>query len=273
MDVGALERKSKAIRRRIIETLAVSHGGHYGGCLSCVEILTSLYLDTMRIDPRRPAWPDRDRFVLSKGHACAALCAVLAERGFFPAELLQTFNELDSPFGMHPDMHRIPGCDMSTGSLGHGLPVAVGMALAGKLDRKDYRVFVLVGDGECHEGTNWEAMMAASRFELDNVVVIIDRNRVCMDGFTEQIMPLGELGKKVEAFGWAVREIDGHDVGAVRDALRSVPFESKRPSAVIANTVKGKGVPFMENTAEWHHREMTAEATADVTARALRELE
>ncbi len=269
MDIKTWERKNKEIRRRIIETLGEAHGGHYGGSLSSVEILSALYMQEMRIDPKRPDWPDRDRFILSKGHACAAFCAVLAERGYFSGDLLRTFNKLDSPFGMHPDMHKIAGCDISTGSLGHGLPVGVGMALAGKMDRKDYRVFVLLGDGECQEGVVWEGMMSAAHFKLDNLVAIIDRNRVSMDGFTEEIMPLGDLRQKMEAFGWKVKEVDGHRVEEILEALHSVPFSPGKPSAIIANTIKGKGVRFMENSAEWHYRD----ATPEITERALRELE
>jgi len=263
------EKKNREIRRKIIEMLGEAHGGHYGGSLSCVEILSALYLKEMRIDPRKPAWLDRDRFVLSKGHACAAYCAILAERGFFPRERLRSFNKLDSPFGMHPDMHKIPGCDVSSGSLGHGLPIAAGMALAGKLDQKDYRTFVLLGDGECQEGVIWEGMMAAACFKLDKLVAIVDRNGVSMDGFTEEIMPLGNLGQKFEAFGWAVREIDGHDMTAILNTLSAVPFEPHKPNAIIARTVKGKGVSFMENTCEWHHQE----GTPEVTERALIELQ
>ncbi len=268
MDVRTLQKKNKEIRRRIVEILDEAHGGHYGGSLSCVEVLSALYLREMKIDPQKPDWPDRDRFILSKGHACAVYCAVLAERGFFPGHLLQSFNKLDSPFGMHPDMHKIAGCDASTGSLGHGLPIGVGMALAGKMDQKDYRVFVLLGDGECQEGVIWEAMMAAAHYKVDNLVAIIDRNRVSMDGFTEEIMPLGNLRKKMEAFGWAAREVDGHNVKEILAALKAVPFSPGKPSGIIAKTTKGKGVSFMENTADWHYRE----ASPELTARALKEL-
>ncbi|MBC7190181.1 transketolase [Candidatus Aerophobetes bacterium] len=264
-----LERKAKSIRRRIIEILAKAGGGHYGGSLSCVEILTCLYFDILNINPERPKWEERDRFILSKGHAAAAFVCVLAERGFFPSDLLDTFNKLDSPFGMHPDMNKIPGCDMSTGSLGHGLSVGVGMALAAKVDKKKFRVFVLLGDGECQEGSVWEGAMAAAHYKLDNLIAIVDRNRICMDGCTEEIMALGDLRKKWEAFGWKVREINGHNVEEILRALRSVPFEEGKPSVTIANTVKGKGVSFMENTHKWHYRA----ASEEETKRALGELE
>jgi transketolase len=269
MEIGTLEKKNKEIRRRIIEILAEARGGHYGGSLSCVEVLTALYLREMNVDPKKPDWPDRDRFVLSKGHACAAFCTVLAERGYFSGELLQNFNQLNSPFGMHPDMHKIPGCDVSTGSLGHGLPIGIGMALAGRIDQKSYRVFVLLGDGECQEGLVWEGMMAAAHFKLDNLVAIVDRNMVSMDGFTEEIMSLGNLRQKMEAFGWAVREVDGHNIEAILETLQAIPFAPGKPSGIIANTTKGKGVCFMENCADWHHKE----ASSEDTLRALKELE
>ena len=263
-----IQKKTKFIRRKIIEILAEAGGGHYGGSLSPVEILTCLYLNILRIDPQRPNWVDRDRFILSKGHACAAFVSILAEIGFFRTELLDTFNKLDGPFGMHPDMHKIPGCDMSTGSLGHGLSVGVGMALAGRLDNRDFRVFVLVGDGECQEGSIWEGAMAAAHYKLDNLIAIVDRNKLSMDGSTEEIMALEDLDKKWEAFGWVVQEIDGHDIEAILGVLESIPFEEKKPSVVIANTVKGKGISFMENRYKWHYRE----AAEEQTRQALREL-
>jgi len=264
-----LEKKCKGIRRMIVEMLAEAGGGHYGGSLSCVEILTALYFHTLKIDPKNPTWVDRDRFVLSKGHACACLVCVLADRGYFPSSLLKTFNKLDSPFGQHPDMHKIEGCDMSTGSLGHGPPIGIGMALAANLDKRDYRVFVLVGDGECQEGSVWEAAMAAAHYKLEHLTMIVDRNQLSMDGFTEEIMALGDLRKKFEAFGWAVREVDGHNIKALIEALDSVPFEGKRPSVIIANTAKAKGVSCMENRWEWHYNI----ASEEMTKEALRELE
>jgi transketolase len=268
-EVSALKDKCRAVRRRVMEILFEAGGGHYGGSLSCVEILVALYFHTLRIDPKNPNWAERDRFVLSKGHACASFVSVLGERGFFPTDLLHTFNKLDSPFGMHPDMQKIIGCDMSTGSLGHGLPIAIGMALAGKLDQRDYRVFVLVGDGECQEGSIWEGAAAATHFGLDNLILIVDRNRLSMDGPTEEIMALGDLKGKFEAFGWVADEIDGNDIEKVIGSLDRVPFGKEAPSVIVANTTKGKGVSCMENVCEWHYKQASEEITRD----AIRELE
>lgn len=257
--ISSLREKAKLVRKHIVKMLAEAGGGHFGGSLSSVEILVSLYFHILRIDPKSPRWEDRDRFVLSKGHACAALCPVLAERGFFSSQLLLTFNELDSPFGMHPDMHKIPGCDMSTGSLGHGLPVGLGMALTAKLDKKSYRVFVLLGDGELQEGSVWEAAMAAKHYRLDNLAVIVDRNGIELDGPTEEIMSLEPLVEKWRSFGWKVKEIDGHKIEEIVEALRDLPFEVNRPGIVIAHTVKGKGISFAENTHDWHYATITEE--------------
>lgn len=257
--ISSLKEKAKLIRKHIIKMLVKAAGGHFGGSLSSVEILVSLYFHILRIDPKNPRWEDRDRFVLSKGHACAALCPVLAEQGFFSPELLLTFNKLDSPFGMHPDMHKIPGCDMSTGSLGHGLPVGLGMALMAKLDKKGYRVFVLLGDGELQEGSVWEAAMAASHYKLDNLTAIVDRNRIELDGATEEIIGLEPLSEKWQSFGWKVKEIDGHNIRKIIETLKDLPFVVNKPSVVIAYTVKGKGISFVENTHDWHYAKMSEE--------------
>jgi len=257
--ISSLKEKARLIRKYIVKMLVEAGGGHFGGSLSSVEILVSLYFHILKIDPKNPRWEDRDRFVLSKGHACAALCPVLAERGFFSPELLLSFNKLDSPFGMHPDMHKIPGCDMSTGSLGHGLPVGLGMALAAKIDKKNYRVFVLLGDGELQEGSVWEAAMAARHYKLDNLTVIVDRNRIELDGPTEEIMGLEPLSEKWQSFGWKVKEIDGHNIKEIVETLKDLPFEVDKPSVVIAHTVKGKGVSFVENTHDWHYAKMSEE--------------
>lgn len=261
--------RANLIRSEIVRMLYEAGGGHFGGSFSCIEILVALYSKIMRVDPKDPRWPERDRFVLSKGHACAALCPVLAEAGYFEKELLKTFNKFNSPFGMHPDMNKIPGCDMSTGSLGHGLPVGVGMSLAARLDGKGYRVFVLLGDGECSEGSVWEAALSASHYGLDNLVAIVDRNRISLDGETETIMRLEPLASKWAAFGWSVKEIDGHNLREIVDVLSRVPATKGKPTAVIANTVKGKGVSFMENTRDWHY----AALNEDQLYKALKELE
>ena len=264
--LAMLRRQARIIRLGVMTTLAAAGSGHVGGSLSPVDILTALYFHAMRVDPKNPRWADRDRFVLSKGHASAALCPVLAELGFFPRELLDTFNKLDSPFSMHPDMLKIPGADMSTGSLGHGLSIGLGMALAARVKGKSYRSFVLMGDGELAEGSVWEAAMAAAHFKADSLLAFIDRNRLQVDNRTHEVMELEPLADKWRAFGWAVREIDGHDMEAVVDSIEDFPYEPGKPSIVIANTIKGKGLPFAEDRLDFHYHgvdeEMVKEATA-----------
>ncbi len=257
-----LAAKANQMRQRVLTTLLASGGGHLGGALSAMEVLTVLYFEVLRVDPANPRWEDRDRFVLSKGHASCGLCPILADRGFFADELLDTFNQLDSPFSMHPDMRKIPGVDMSTGSLGHGLAVAVGMALAARVEEKGYRVFSLLGDGELCEGSVWEAAMAAAHFRLDQLTAIVDKNGLQVDGPTDEVMCTEPLADKWRSFGWAVREIDGHDVGQVLDALTAVPYVPGKPSLVIAHTVKGKGLSFAENRVEWHYNYVNAEIVA-----------
>ena len=257
--LARLEYTANQIRQAVMTTLHAAGGGHVGASLSAADILTALYFDVLRLDPSNPAWEDRDRFVLSKGHACAALCPVLAEAGFFPADKLSTFNQLDSPFGVHPDMLKIPGTDMSTGALGHGLAVGLGMALGARIHGKSYRTFVLLGDGELCEGSVWESAMAAAHYHADNLTAIVDRNKLMLDGPTEQVLGLEPLAEKWWAFGWEVREIDGHDLGALVDTLSSVPFERGKPSVVIAETVKGKGLPFAEGRQDWHYHDVDRE--------------
>lgn len=257
--LARLRDKATAVREGVMVALAAVGAGHVGGSLSIADILAALYFHTMRVDPKNPQWPDRDRLVLSKGHANAALVPVLAEAGFFDKELIKTFNLLDSPFGMHPDMRKIPGCDMSTGALGHGLAVGVGMALAGRLQKKAFRVYVIMGDGELNEGSNWESAMAASHFGLDNLIGIVDRNRFCLGSATEDTMRLEPLVDKWRSFGWSVKEIDGNDMGMVVDALDATPFEAGKPSLILAHTVKGKGLAAAEDRAEWHYQPVTSE--------------
>lgn len=246
-----LERKACAIRQDVIRMLAAAGSGHPGGSLSAVEILTALYFQVLRVDPRRPDDPERDRFILSKGHACPALYATLAERGFFPLSWLEDLRRLGSPLQGHPDMRKVPGVEMSTGSLGQGLSVGVGMALAGRLRESGYRVYVLLGDGECQEGQVWEAAMAAAHYRLRNLVAIVDRNRLQIDGPTEEVLALEPLADKWKAFGWSVITVNGHDFGELLSAFESVGY-ARRPTAIIARTVKGKGVSFMENQVDWH---------------------
>ena len=265
-----LEIRANLVRQRIMMTLKEAGGGHVGGSLSAVDLLTAIYLGgILRVDPSNPRWEDRDRFILSKGHASVALCSVLAEVGFFPVELLNTFNKLDSPFAMHPNMHEIPGVDMSTGALGHGLSVGVGMALAGRLLAKDYRVVVMLGDGEICEGSVWEAAMSAGHYHLDRLTAIVDRNGLSIDGPYQEVMNSEPLADKWRSFGWEVREIDGHSMPQIMDTLTHLPFAMGKPSAVIAHTVKGKGLSFAENRKLWHYQSID-QAMLD---RALQELQ
>jgi transketolase len=261
-----LRRQARNIRKGVMTTLQAAGSGHVGGSLSCVDVMTALYFHAMKVDPKNPLWPDRDRFVLSKGHASAALCPVLAELGFFPKELLGTFNRLDSPFSMHPDMLKIPGADMSTGSLGHGLPIALGMALSARIQKKGYKTYCLLGDGELAEGSVWEAAMAAAHFKADNLLAFVDRNRLQVDSFTENVMEIEPLADKWRAFGWSVKEIDGHDMEAVVDAIEAFPFEKGKPSVIIANTVKGKGLPFAENQVGFHYHDVDEEMVKQAVA-------
>jgi len=255
-----LQNKAVDLRRKIIELAVIAGGGHLGGALSMIDILVVLYYHVLKVDPKNPRWEERDRFIMSKGHGALALCPVLADKGFFPEELLSTFNQLDSPFGMHPDRNKVPGVEMSTGSLGHGLGVAVGAALAGRLDRAKWRVYCLLGDGECHEGSIWEAAMAASHYKLGNLCAIVDRNMFCIDGPTEEIMALEPFKKRWEAFGWNAMEIDGHNFEQLLEVFESLPpVESEKPTVIIAKTVKGKGVSFMEGQGAWHYGGLDSE--------------
>jgi transketolase len=244
--------KAKVIRRHIITMVHAAQSGHPGGSLSAAEILTSLYFGIMRIDPQNPRWEERDRFVLCKGHAAPVLYATLAERGFFPVEELVTLRQINSRLQGHPDMKSTPGVDMSTGSLGQGLSVANGMALAAKLDRKDWRVYALMGDGEQQEGQVWEAAMAAAHYKLDNVTAFLDFNGLQIDGCVEQVMSPLPLVDKWKAFGWHVISVDGHDYQAIVNAVSEAKTTTGKPTIIIAKTVKGKGVCAMENVADWH---------------------
>ncbi len=258
-ELEMLRRKARYIRKDILEMYSVSGGGHFGGSLSVVEILTLLYGKVMRYDPQNPKWPERDRLILSKGHTNGALCGTLAEFGFFPKDLLNTFNQLDSPFGMHPDMHKIPGCDMSTGSLGHGSPVAAGMALAGKADRKDYFVYLILGDGECQEGTVWESASVIAHYHLNNLIAFVDRNRISQEGRTEEVNRLEPFADRWRSFGWNVLEVDGHDFEQIYAGILTAQQSIDLPTVIIANTIKGKGVSFMENTHKYHYADLTRE--------------
>ena len=243
-----------AAKGRLLGLDMVYHcaSGHLGGSFSAMDILTVLYFDVMRVDPKDPKDPDRDRFVLSKGHCTPALYPILAQRGYFPEEELKMFRSVEGHMSGHAEMHHMKGVDMSTGSLGQGISAAVGMALAGKLDKKDYRVYSLLGDGEIEEGQVWEAFMAAAKYKLDNLCAVIDVNGLQIDGATADVMPTEPLDKKLEAFGFHVETIHGHDFDAIASALDTAKTVKGRPSAIIMKTVKGKGVSFMENQASWH---------------------
>jgi transketolase len=234
-----------------------------------VEIITALYFNHLRHDPKNPRWPHRERFILSKGHAAPALYAALAEAGYFPVEELLTLRELGSRMQGHTDMATTPGVEMSSGALGQGLSFAIGTALAARLDRRDYRTYVLLGDGECDEGQVWEAAMAAAHFKLDNTVAIVDRNRLQLDGWTHDIMNSEPLAEKWRSFGWHTVEIDGHDLEQILAALEGAKTVKDKPTAIIARTTKGKGVSFMENNVDFHGKAPTPEEAE----RALRELE
>jgi transketolase len=244
--------QARLTRRSIVEMISAAGQGHIGGDLSVTDVLTVLYDAVLRIDPADPGRAGRDRFILSKGHCAAALYTTLARTGYFPPRELGTFLAPFSPLGGHPDRTKVPGVETNTGPLGHGLPVAVGQAIAAKLQGNDARIFVVMGDGEMQEGSNWEALMAASHHRLDNLVAVVDRNRLQQGARTEDTNGLDPLDDKLAAFGCEVRIVDGHDHVALIDAFR--PAEHGKPVAVIANTVKGKGVSFIEDRVEWHHK-------------------
>lgn len=250
---------AKSLRIDIIKMLEKSQSGHPGGSLSACEILTALYFKEMDIDPKNPHWEDRDRFVLSKGHGAPVLYAALAERGYFPKEELNSLRKINSMLQGHPDMKGTPGVDMTTGSLGQGLSAASGMALAGKIDKKDYRVYALVGDGEVQEGIIWEAAMSAAHYKLDNLTVFMDHNGLQIDGKNEDVMNIEPIDEKFKAFGWHVIKIDGHNFEEIFAALEEAKNTEGKPTMIIASTVKGKGVSFMENQAGWHGKAPSSE--------------
>jgi transketolase len=252
MTDAELRIKSIQYRIRLLKHIKKAGAGHTGGSLSCVDILNVLYNRILNVSPESFADPARDRYVQSKGHSVEALYVVLADRGFFPESDLETLCRYKSPYVGHPT-RKIPGIEHNTGALGHGLAFSVGVALAGKKDTAAYRVFTLLGDGELAEGSNWESMLTAAHYRLDNLTAIVDRNELQISGRTEDVCGLECLAAKFQAFGWAVRGADGHDVTALAEVLGSVPFEKGKPSMVIARTVKGRGVSFMEHEAKWHH--------------------
>jgi transketolase len=263
-----LGKRASQIRRTALTMIQRAGTGHTGGDLSAADILATLYFAVLKIDPREPKRSQRDRFIMSKGHCSGALYATLAEAGFFPVEELETYMQPLSRLNGHPNCVKIPGVETNTGPLGHGLPVAVGAALAAKLDHACWRTFVLTGDGELQEGSNWEAAMTAAHYYLDNLTVIVDRNCLQQGDRTENTVKLEPLADKWRAFGWAVVEVDGHDYNALLDTFERLPLTPGKPNCLIAHTHKGKGVSFMEDQVGWHHRVPTAEELAA----ALREL-
>jgi len=250
--INELEEIAKDVRRKIIDAVYSGQSGHPGGALSCADILTDLYFNEMNIDHSNPMMENRDRLVFSKGHACAAVYATLAIKKFFPVEDIKTFRKIDSYLQGHPDMNKIPGIDMTSGSLGQGLSVANGMALAGKLDKKDYYVYVILGDGEIEEGQVWEAAMSSAHYKLNNVIAFVDFNGLQIDGAVSDVMNVTPIKEKFEAFGWNALSIDGHNFNEIQNAVKVAKESADKPTVIIANTVKGKGVSFMENQAGWH---------------------
>ncbi|OFY68607.1 MAG: transketolase [Bacteroidetes bacterium RBG_13_43_22] len=256
--IQSLERYAVEVRKNLLKIIFAASSGHTGGSLSCVDILVALYFGVMKIDPDNPGKPDRDRFIMSKGHSVEALYAVLAKRGFIKEEILGTYGKYNSPLAGHLEI-KIPGVELNSGSLGHGLSVGVGMALAAKRSNMDYKVVVLMGDGEHGEGSISEAITAASHYKLDNLIVIVDRNRLQISGNTEDVMALGNLAERYKAYGWNTLECDGNNISDIIETLSSIKNNSGKPTSVIAYTIKGKGVSFIENRTSWHHRVPTIE--------------
>ena len=249
-----MDDRSKQLRRGIVDALEGGRRGHLGSSMSMVEILRVLYDSFLQFRPEEPLWVDRDRFILSKGHGCLALYAILADKGFFPKEELLTFCAPTSRLGGHPEWAKLPGIEASTGALGHGLSIGVGVALAAKIRKQSYRVVVLTGDGEINEGSVWEAAMSASKHKLSRLTVLVDYNKLQSNGPTREVLDLEPLTDKWRSFGFEVEEVDGHDINALQLLMARLPLSSEKPTAVICHTVKGKGFPFAEGRAEWHHK-------------------
>ncbi|TAN55499.1 MAG: transketolase [Magnetospirillum sp.] len=268
-EARSLDNRSKHLRRLVVEGLLGGGRGHIGSSMSPIEILRVLYDEVMRYDPANPHWADRDRFILSKGHGCLAQYALLADKGFFPRETLASFCKRDSILGGHPEAGKIPGVEASTGALGHGLSIGIGMALAARLQQRPSRVFVVMGDGEINEGSVWEAALSAGKHKLSNLVAIVDYNKIQSYSFTDEVQPLDPLPEKWAAFGFNAVEVDGHDVDALSELFKSLPQVDDRPTAIIAHTVKGRGVPVAEHQPSWHHKNKFTEDEVRVIAAAL----
>ena len=262
-----LSERAMFVRLETLRLARICGAGHYSSSFSAAELFAALYYAHLRFDPKEPQWPDRDRFILSKGHAAIGLYPVLADLGFYPPSLLDNYTKLGSAFGDHPNMKDIPGIDFSSGSLGHGLSIGVGMALAGRVQSRDFRVYCMLGDGEIAEGQIWEAVMAASHFKLQGLVAIIDRNQLCIDGHTEEIMAIEPIDQRFAAFGWDVQRIDGHDLDAILVALGKLkPAGTGKPQLIIADTIKGRGVKRMELSLQWHVANLVGEDYDDAEA-------
>lgn len=257
--VANLKLQAAKCRQNVLRMVRAGEHGHVGGALSSLDIVTALYFDKMNVDPENPKMEDRDRFLLSAGHKCLAQYAVLAEKGFFDKEVLDTYGKLAAKIPGHPDMHKLPGVEANTGALGHGMSIANGMAMAGKLDGKDYKVYAITGDGELPEGSNWEAAAAAAKFGLDNLVVFVDNNGLQISGDVTKVMDMRPIDEKFKAFGWAVKYIDGNDMNQILDALDSIPEEKGKPTMILCDTVKAKGLSFGENKAGFHFWNATEE--------------
>jgi transketolase len=254
-----LKKTAVSVRRKILRMIKAGKAGHVGGALSTADILTALYYNVMRVDPANPVWEERDRMVLSAGHKCLALYAVLAEKGFFDESILDTYGSLGSKLPGHPDMHKLPGVETNTGALGHGLSIAVGMALGIRMNKINSKVYVIMGDGELAEGSNWEAAAAAGHHNIENLLVFVDRNTLQISGRTVEVMSYEPLEERFASFGWSVREINGHDMSQIVENAESIPFEKGKPSCVIANTVKSKGFSFAEDLVNYHYWKATDE--------------
>ena len=257
-EIKLLEETAKGIRKDIVNVTEWAGGAHIGGALSMVEVLVILYFKYMNVDPHNPDKPDRDRFILSKGHGGVGFAPVLARKGYFDFDLLKTFNRFQSPFGMHLDGSKVKGVDASTGSLGHGLPIALGLSLGARLKKESWKTYCLLGDGECNEGSVWEAAMAAGQFNVTNLITIVDRNHLMIDGTTEEVMGLEPFSDKWEAFGFIVKEVDGHSFKELADAIDFAHNQDEKPVVIIANTKKGRGVDYMEDSVKWHYGSMNS---------------
>lgn len=249
-----LDRRSRDLRKQSVGMLEAARRGHLPSAFSVMEILRVLYDDVLRYDPRNPRWPERDRCILSKGHGCLALYCILADKGFFPKQELAKFGQSDGILGGHPQYGKVPGVEASTGSLGHGFSLGIGFAINARYEKLAYRTFVIIGDGESEEGSVWEAAMCAAKHKLSNLTVIVDYNKWQSYGSTVEVQDLEPFADKWKAFGLAVREVDGHDVKALGDSFSRLPFHPEKPSLIICHTVKGKGISFLENNSQWHHR-------------------